>query len=506
MRRGSRERSKTGFGGTVGTRIAIAAVLTALLVVSPVSATMAGEIGELTPGLEAPSDYRVSTDGTAPLTAASGVLPAAGLFESERAMILQQTNSLRAANNLPPLRLNAALNDIAQDWSTQQARAGAMSHREGFYLLYPSGWSRASENVAAGFSPSAVVGAWANSPGHRANLLSTNTDIGIGIAVNSSGRLYYTQNFGRYTTPPPTPPGDVNRISGSDRFSTSAQISLRTFPGGASTVYVASGFDFPDALSAAALAGAADGPLLLVTSTGVPSVILTELRRLDPDRIVVAGGPGVVADAVLTTLRTVTPNVDRIFGSNRFETSRNLARDAYDQAGASTVYLATGFGYADALAAGPAAASVDAPVVLVPGMLDEIDPNTLDLLNDLSTTQVVIVGGVGAVSAGIEESLVREGFSVDRIAGADRYATAALIASSHFPDAPRSYLATGSGFADALSGGAAAGALGAPLFTVRTGCVPIDAHTALRNQGPDDIVLLGGLGALTPVVAGFYRC
>ena len=38
-------------------------------------------------------------------------------------------------------------------------------------------------------------------------MLSTNTDIGIGIAASSTGRLYYTQNFGRYASAPPVPPG-----------------------------------------------------------------------------------------------------------------------------------------------------------------------------------------------------------------------------------------------------------------------------------------------------------
>ena len=62
------------------------------------------------------------------------------------------------------------------------------------------------------------------------------------------------------------------------------------------------------------------------------------------------------------------------------------------------------------------------------------------------------------------------------------------------------------GFADALSGGAAAGSLGAPLFTVLSSCVPPAAHAAMSTQNPDDLVLLGGLGALSPTVAGFYRC
>ncbi|MER3390608.1 MAG: cell wall-binding repeat-containing protein [Microcella sp.] len=488
-------------------RVVVTIALSASLIAAPVSAT-AAQVDALEPGLTAtaPEEHSGGAAAQGSLATASGSLPTAGSYESERALILQQTNELRASKGLPALRLNAALNDIAQDWSVQQARTSRMSHRDGFHLLYPAGWSRAAENVAAGYSPSAVVGAWAGSSGHRANMLANHTDIGIGIAASSTGRLYYTQNFGRYSSTPPTPPGEVHRLSGSDRFATSAQISSRTFPSGASTVYVASGLDFPDALSAAALAGAADAPLLLVTRSSVPSVILRELRRLDPDRIVVAGGSGVVASSVISTLRGVTSRVDRVSGADRYDTSRRLALDSYGGTGAPVVYLATGAGYADALAAGPAAASVDAPVVLVAGASRTADAATLALLRQLGTGRVVIVGGSSAVSSGIQQSLVSAGLVVERISGTDRYATAALIAGGHFPDAPRSYLATGTGFADALSGGAAAGALGAPLFTVRPGCVPSPAHAALRSQNPDDLVLLGGLGALSPHVAGFYRC
>lgn len=497
--------------------LVIAAVVGAVLAVPPLSATAAGaDLGAATAGSLAvsastadapqPGGLEAPAQETAGLSAASALAPASSDFSSERALILQQTNKLRADNGLPPLRLNSALNDIAQDWSMQQARAMTMSHRPNFTALYPAGWSRAAENVAAGYSPSSVVSAWANSPGHRANLLSSNTDIGIGVAMHPNGRIYYTQNFGRYTTTPPTPPGDVTRIAGSDRYSTSAQISARAFPGGASTVYVASGANFPDALAAAALAGAADGPLLLVTPGSVPSVILNELRRLRPDRIVVAGGPTVISNSVLTTLRTVSPVVSRVHGPDRYATSRALALDAYGQSGASSVYLATGAGFADALAAGPAAASVDAPVLLLNGSLATIDDETLAAIRALGARTVVIAGSAAVVSAGIESSLRALGFTVQRYAGADRYATASAIAAAHFPDAASGFVATGSGFADALSGGAAAGALGAPLFTSKTSCVPRSAHTALRNQNPDAVVLLGGLGVLLPTVAGFYRC
>ncbi|MBA4248945.1 MAG: hypothetical protein C0444_11755 [Microbacterium sp.] len=475
-----------------------AAIVVAGLVLGPLSAH-ASEPQPNTPG-------GVSAPEGVSFVSATGLSSAAAAFEAERDLIFQQANALRAENGLAPLRRNAALDEIAMDWAVQQARVSTMSHRPNFTAMYPAGWTRAAENVAFGYAPSAVHAAWANSPGHRTNLLSANTDIGIGIAANSNGRLYYTQNFGRYASAPPSPPGTILRIAGNDRYATSALISASAFSAGASTVYIASGADFPDALSAAALAGAANGPLLLVTRDSVPASILTELRRLAPDRIVVAGGPGVVSEAVLATLRTVTPNVDRVFGTNRFDTARQLALDAYGASGAPIAFLATGSGFADALAAGPAAASVDAPVLLINGSAAQIDAATLTVLAQLGTTSVVIVGGTGVVSEGIRFSLESEGFAVERFAGTDRYSTASQLATAFFSTATSAYLATGLGFADALSGGAAAGAVGAPLYTTQPSCVSPPPHTALRAQGPDQIFLLGGLGSLLPAVAGFYRC
>ena len=371
---------------------------------------------------------------------------------SERALILQRTNELRAANGLAPLRLNQALNDIAQDWAEKQATAGVMSHRVGFASLYPPGWSRAAENVAMGYQPGSVVGAWAASTGHRANILSSNKDIGIGAAKDARGRWFYTQNFGRYVSAPPAVPGSINRIAGPDRYVVSAQTSARTFPAGASTVYMASGANFPDALSASALAGAARGPLLLVAPNSVPQAVLTELRRLSPARVVVAGGPASVSDSVLAVLRTVVPRVDRISGADRYEVSRRLAVDAYGATGAPTVFVATGSGFADALAAGPAAASVRAPVLLVPGTAATADAATLGLLERVGARRIVIVGGPATVSPGVASSIASAGFTVERIGGVDRFAVAASLASRYFPGAERAYVATGRGFADALSG------------------------------------------------------
>lgn len=92
--------------------------------------------------------------------------------------------------------------------------------------------------------------------------------------------------------------GTVTRLKGDDRFSASADISAQSFEPNADTVYIASGLNFPDALSGAAVAGRDAAPILLVLPTGVPASIETELRRLNPARIVILGGPNSVSTVV----------------------------------------------------------------------------------------------------------------------------------------------------------------------------------------------------------------
>jgi putative cell wall-binding protein len=96
--------------------------------------------------------------------------------------------------------------------------------------------------------------------------------------------------------------GCVIRQSGADRYATAAAISAATFAPGAPITYVATGLNFPDALAAAAAAGRLGGPVLLVQTNAIPTVVKTELTRLQPARIVVAGGTGVVSSSVQTQL------------------------------------------------------------------------------------------------------------------------------------------------------------------------------------------------------------
>jgi putative cell wall-binding protein len=96
----------------------------------------------------------------------------------------------------------------------------------------------------------------------------------------------------------------VTRVSGSDRYASSAALSAASFAAnGPSTVYVATGKAFPDGLTAGPVAGKRKGPLLLVPGTSLPSSVAAELLRLNPTNIVIVGGPQAVTDTVRNAIR-----------------------------------------------------------------------------------------------------------------------------------------------------------------------------------------------------------
>ena len=98
--------------------------------------------------------------------------------------------------------------------------------------------------------------------------------------------------------------GNVVRYAGANRFATAASISAHTFSPGVDVAYVAYASNFPDALAGAAAAGTVRGPVLLAaTNLPLNASTAAELTRLQPKRIVVLGGTGVISDAVLNALK-----------------------------------------------------------------------------------------------------------------------------------------------------------------------------------------------------------
>lgn len=297
------------------------------------------------------------------------------------------------------------------------------------------------------------------------------------------------------------------RIAGNDRFETSVAISESVIPAGgtAPVVYIVNGFGFADALSAGPAAARSGGVILLTAPTSIPAVVATELDRLNPAEIVVVGGTGVVSLAVEAQLADFVADpsdVRRVAGADRYATSRAVVDDAFGFSGVPVLFVATGAGFADALAAGPAAARAGGAVLLVNGSGATTDIATRTLITALGLPEVIIAGGTGSVSAGVATSLATHlGGSqfVTRFGGTDRFETAAIINEAIFgvEGTDFVYVANGLDFPDALSGGPLAAAFDAPLYLSTAACLDedvfFDMYFLLAKEG----YALGGTGVLS---------
>lgn len=336
-------------------------------------------------------------------------------------------------------------------------------------------------------------------------ILTRTGTMGEWTRVRLDGAVFWVHSS--YIAPNPGVAYTTSRIAGATRFDTAVAVSQRTFPSGTGVVYLASGEDFPDALSAAAAAAANGASLLLTRAASLPAAVRAELVRLAPGRVVVVGGEGAIGQAVANEVAVALPaaQVSRVGGDDRYATSRLLAQASFPTTAAA--YVATGAGYADALAASSVAGAKGAPVILVDGAAAAADADTVGLMRTLGVTSVVIAGGTGVVAPGIENSLRSAGMTVQRHGGPDRYTTSRLINAAAYPGAVAgALLATGSDFPDALTGAVMAGATKSPLLSVRTTCIPGASKDWLIARGVGTVTSIGGVGALTDAVLRSERC
>jgi putative cell wall-binding protein len=101
----------------------------------------------------------------------------------------------------------------------------------------------------------------------------------------------------QYTT------GPVTRLAGADRFATAAAIIRHFWTTKSATGYVASGVNFPDALSGGAVAGKQGVPLFLSGQSDVSLFTGQEVLRLSPRRLTMLGGTAALSSAVSTRLQ-----------------------------------------------------------------------------------------------------------------------------------------------------------------------------------------------------------
>lgn len=304
-------------------------------------------------------------------------------------------------------------------------------------------------------------------------------------------------------TPAPTetvsPDGRVTRLSGQTRYDTA--VAVAGTADGAEAVFITTGLSPSDALAAGPVAGQLDAALLLADANGLSSATLSEIRRLGATTAYVIGGPNAVPGVVESQLSGAgVTTVDRIAGQDRFGTAAMLSQ-RFGMA-QTPVFIATGFGFADALAASPLAAATGGTILLTsPQGLPE---TTAAELRRTDPSQVIVLGGTVVVPesqlAAIEAAA---GVTPSRLAGADRYATGAaatraLLEADGYDFQGVVWMASGAAFPDALAGGPAVARTTNLLVLVPPqGSVPTIVRQVVADAGATSLVVLGGQVAVT---------
>jgi chitodextrinase len=165
-------------------------------------------------------------------------------------------------------------------------------------------------------------------------------------------------------------------------------------------------------------------------------------------------GPGVSTDDPDQT--SSGGHAVRISGSDRLATAIAASREAFDDGQAGAAVLARADVFADGLAGVPLATAKDGPLLLTgPGQLHQAVAAELQrVLND--GDRVFLLGGQAALAGQIERRVAELGFEPVRLAGANRFETAAAIAERGLGAPQTALIATGGNFADAVTAGAAA--------------------------------------------------
>jgi len=198
----------------------------------------------------------------------------------------------------------------------------------------------------------------------------------------------------------------------------------------------------------------------------------------------------------------------RIAGADRYDTSVKISQQTFDSA--PVVVIANGRAYADALAASALAGSVDGPVLLT--TQNALHTGVRDEIGRLGATKVYVIGGTGVISDSVLAELeklpgLQIGNAVERVAGVNRYETAARIGEKvkalRGPSFDgRVIVVNGRRYADAVVASGLGYRKKLPILLVSESKVPTATQAAIASVGPSKALVVGGTGVVPDQVAG----
>jgi len=237
--------------------------------------------------------------------------------------------------------------------------------------------------------------------------------------------------------------------------------------------------------------------------------VTTATKRLRRSGLAGLAALATVGGALVVTAgsagATSTATVARIGGTDRYDTAAQLAAKAFPT-GATNVIIASGAPahYADALAGNYLAGQLGAPILLTTST-GTMPTSTTTELTALKPTNVYILGDTNAVPAA-QETTLKATYTVTRLGGPDRYATAKLIAeqpgvttAGSINGVKTAIVVNGQNFPDALSAGPLAYAAKLPIIPTTPAALSTTASATLADLGIKQVIIMGDTKSVSAV-------
>lgn len=192
------------------------------------------------------------------------------------------------------------------------------------------------------------------------------------------------------------------RIYGEDRIGTAIEIAKHCT---GNTIILVNMDDFPDLVCAGALGAQMNAAVLINNSSDKLSMQNRNfLFNFGPRKIIIIGGTSLISSAVESILRDITSNVERIYGSDRYDTSVQIIKQYWQNYNYDNIVLAKGDAFKNMSSAAMLAANLNAPVLLTDG--SSLSNEARSIINNLKSKNVVTPVILGSPSGAISSSLL----------------------------------------------------------------------------------------------------
>jgi len=270
---------------------------------------------------------------------------------------------------------------------------------------------------------------------------------------------------------------DKVELIGKDRYETSALISKNTFQS-SETVILVNGGASADGLTMSPVASYLKAPILLVKNNSIPKEIVNEIKRLKANKVIIAGGEGVITKKVENQIKSLgISNIKRLGGKDRYETSFEIIKyidaNLYD---VENIIVANGFAEADLMSISPIAGRDNMPIVLT--RKDTINSNAYAWLKNENINNSYIVGGSGVISNSLLnkiDMIAAADIRNNRLGGINRYETNSQILRRFALDSTNAlYIIKGAEVVDGLSA--------APVSVLNNGVIVLAGNSLSSSQ------------------------